>query len=165
MTAKKSVGESLVEAMTEFTEALESGGPLDTKLTGHTLSIDLTPKRYTAQEVRATRRLLGTSQSFFARFIGVALGTVRAWEQGRNVPSGAAARLLDEIRLNPDFWKGRRTSTLIRVSKKCISASCNIKRRRADTGDSRNHTATVGVKKLASGSGPLQTSTRRRTGG
>ena len=114
MSRKKTVGEKLIEAMTEFTEALESGEPLSGKLTGHTLAIELTPKQYTAKDVRATRRILGASQSFFARFIGVALGTVRAWEQGRNVPSGAAARLLDEIRLNPEFWKGRFVSVLRR---------------------------------------------------
>jgi len=116
VNAKKTVGEKLIEAMTEFTQALESGEPLRGKLTGHTLAIHLTPKRYTAKDVRATRRILGASQSFFARFIGVALGTVRAWEQGRNVPSGAAARLLDEIRLNPEFWKGRFVSVLRRHS-------------------------------------------------
>jgi len=114
VSRKKTVGEKLIEAMTEFTEALESGEPLSGKLTGHTLAIELTPKQYTAKDVRATRRILGASQSFFARFIGVALGTVRAWEQGRNVPSGAAARLLDEIRLNPEFWKGRFVSVLRR---------------------------------------------------
>ena len=118
MNAKKSVGTNLIEAMTEYTEALESGAPLSEKLTGHTLCIELTPKRYAAKDVRATRRLLGASQSFFARFVGVALGTVRAWEQGRNTPSGAAARLLDEIRLNPEFWKSRFLSVLRRHTTK-----------------------------------------------
>jgi putative transcriptional regulator len=142
VSTRKSVGEKLIEAMTEFTEALESGEPLNGKLTGHTLSIELTPKRYAAKDVRATRRILGASQSFFARFIGVALGTVRAWEQGRNVPSGAAARLLDEIRLNPEFWKGRFVSVLRRHS-----TVRSTDGRRA-SGVKKNR-----VKKVASGTG------------
>ena len=113
-TMKKTVGTRIIEGLTEFAEALESGEPLETRLTGHRLSIDLMPRKYRPRDVRATRRLLGASQSLFARFLGVALGTVRAWEQGRNVPNGAAARLLDEIRLNPGFWKTRFASVLRR---------------------------------------------------
>src|SRR5258708_35722125 len=89
------VGSRIIEGLTEFAEALESGEPLETRLTGHRLSIDLMPRKYLARDVRATRRLLGASQSLFARFLGGALGPVRAWEQGRRVPNRAAARLLD----------------------------------------------------------------------
>lgn len=112
MIAKKSVGTRILEGLAEFTEALESDTSLETRLTGHTVTIDLTPTRYRPRDVRATRLSLGASQSLFARFLGVALGTVRAWEQGRNVPGGAAARLLDEIRLNPEFWSARFRSVL-----------------------------------------------------
>jgi putative transcriptional regulator len=114
MTIKKTVGSRIIEGLTEFAEALESGEPLEMRLTSHWLSINLMPRKYRPRDVRATRRLLGASQSHFARFLGVALGTVRAWEQGRNVPNGAAARLLDEIRLNPGFWKTRFASVLRR---------------------------------------------------
>jgi len=140
MTAKKSVGTRLIEGLTEFAEALESSEPLEMRLTGHRIVIDLKPGRYRAQDVRATRRLLGVSQSLFAVFMGVASGTLQAWEQGRNVPSGAAARLMDEIRLNPEFWKARIASTLKRVSTKNSGASHQTKRTRANSGPSRKRT-------------------------
>ena len=112
MTVKKTVGARIIEGLAEFTDALESGEPLSKRLHGHFLWVEITPSRYRPQDIRATRRLLSASQRLFAAFLGVALGTVRAWEQGRNVPSGSAARLLDEIRLNPEFWKARFTSSL-----------------------------------------------------
>src|SRR5579872_5934797 len=112
MAVKKTVGARIIEGLTEFTEALESDKPVEDRLRGHSLSIELTPSRYKPRDVRATRRLLSASQRLFAAFLGVALGTVRAWEHGRNVPSGSSARLLDEIRLNPEYWKARFASAL-----------------------------------------------------
>ena len=41
---------------------------------------------------------LGLSQSVFADVLGVSKKTVEAWKSGRNVPSGAACRLLEVIR-------------------------------------------------------------------
>jgi len=118
MAVKKTVGARIIEGLTEFTEALESDKPVEDRLRGHSLSIELTPSRYRPRDVRATRRLLSASQRLFAAFLGVALGTVRAWEQGRNEPSGSAARLLDEIRLDPQYWKARFASALKRRSSK-----------------------------------------------
>jgi putative transcriptional regulator len=107
MTDKKRVGARIIDALSEFTEALESGEPLEGLLTGHTVTLDLKPGRYTPRQVRAIRRLIGASQSVFAQYIGVAVATVRAWEQGTNRPSGAAARLMDEIRSDPAHWRAR----------------------------------------------------------
>jgi putative transcriptional regulator len=154
MKAKKSVGIRLIEGLTEFAEALESGESLELRLTGHRVVINLTPGQYSGQDVRATRRLLGVSQSLFAVFIGVASGTVQAWEQGRNVPSGAAARLLDEIRLNPEFWKVRIASTLKRVSTKNAGARRRARRMRANSGQSGKRT-TARVTNIASGTGSM----------
>jgi len=81
---------------------------------------------------------------------GVASGTVQVWEQGRNVPSGAAVRLLDEIRLNPEFWKARIASTLKRVSTKNAGAGRGARRMRARSGQSGKRT-NVRVTKSASG--------------
>jgi putative transcriptional regulator len=58
-------------------------------------------------EVVAIRGQLGVSQPVFAELLGVSPGTVRAWEQGVNVPSGIALRFLAEIRENPEYWTGR----------------------------------------------------------
>lgn len=49
---------------------------------------------YQAKDVVRTRKELNLTQSALAAAIGVSTRTVEAWEAGRNVPSGAAGRLL-----------------------------------------------------------------------
>jgi Predicted transcriptional regulator len=69
------------------------------KLKLRTTTIDIAPlPRYDAKMVKALRQELGLSQSVFAYALGVSKKTVEAWESGRNVPSGAACRLLEVIR-------------------------------------------------------------------
>jgi putative transcriptional regulator len=45
-------------------------------------------------DVRVIRDELGLSQETFAGFLGVSVGTVRGWEQGRREPQGPARALL-----------------------------------------------------------------------
>jgi len=45
-------------------------------------------------DVRIIRGGLGLSQETFAGFLGVSVGTVRGWEQGRREPQGPARALL-----------------------------------------------------------------------
>lgn len=45
-------------------------------------------------DVKAIRSKLGKSQSEFALMIGVSVGTLRNWEQGRRTPDGPALALL-----------------------------------------------------------------------
>lgn len=45
-------------------------------------------------DVKAIRRKLGKSQREFALMIGVSIGTLRNWEQGRRTPDGPALALL-----------------------------------------------------------------------
>jgi putative transcriptional regulator len=54
-----------------------------------------------AVDVVAVRRRTGMTQAAFAGRIGVSLGTVRNWEQGRRVPDGPARVLLAMIERNP----------------------------------------------------------------
>ncbi len=69
------------------------------KLKLKTTTIDIAPlPRYDAKKVKALRLELGLSQSVFADVLGVSKKTVEAWESGRNLPSGAACRLLEVIR-------------------------------------------------------------------
>lgn len=49
------------------------------------------------------RRRTGLSQKGFARAIGVGLGTIRNWEQGRVMPKGTAATLLRIVEKRPDI--------------------------------------------------------------
>lgn len=47
-----------------------------------------------AFDVRVIRDGLGLSQESFAGFLGVSIGSVRGWEQGRREPQGPARALL-----------------------------------------------------------------------
>ena len=51
--------------------------------------------------VAAIRARAGLSQAEFARSIGVAVGTLRGWEQGRRKPDGPARVLLALIEKRP----------------------------------------------------------------
>ena len=52
-------------------------------------------------DVAAIRARAGLSQAEFARSIGVAIGTLRGWEQGRRRPDGPARVLLALIEKRP----------------------------------------------------------------
>ena len=113
-----SVAKRIVGRLTEFTAALESGTDISDKFTLHKVRLQLEPGHYKPQTVRATRELLNLSQRLFAKFLGVSVQTVRAWEQGYNVPSEMACRFLDEIRLNPPYWKHRLQSATVSTAAK-----------------------------------------------
>ncbi|HBB55074.1 MAG TPA: transcriptional regulator [Hyphomonadaceae bacterium] len=53
--------------------------------------------------VAAIRASAGLSQADFARSIGVAVGTLRGWEQGRRKPDGPARVLLALIEKRPNI--------------------------------------------------------------
>jgi len=52
-------------------------------------------------DARKARLKLGLSQREFAAFVGTAVGTVRKWELGTRLPSGAARTLIDVIKAEP----------------------------------------------------------------
>ena len=52
-------------------------------------------------DVKRIRSRLGQSQSEFAMMIGVSVGTLRNWEQGRRIPDGPAQALLRVAAQNP----------------------------------------------------------------
>ncbi|MPR11850.1 helix-turn-helix domain-containing protein [Microvirga tunisiensis] len=54
-----------------------------------------------AIDVAAIRNKTGLSQVAFARRIGVPVGTIRNWEQGRRSPQGPARILLALLDRNP----------------------------------------------------------------
>ena len=53
------------------------------------------------QDVQKIRSKLGKSQTEFALMIGVSVGTLRNWEQGRRRPDGPAQALLRVAAKNP----------------------------------------------------------------
>lgn len=108
-----SVAGRIVSRLTTFTKALESDAVVSEKFTVRTIRLNLQPTSYDPAAVRKTRDLLNLSQSLFAKFLGVAVQTVRAWEQGDNIPSDMAARFLDEINANPTYWQRRLQSAAV----------------------------------------------------
>ena len=77
------------ELFEEFLESVREGGAILRGERKAARSFELNQP-----DVRAIRAELGLSQNQFARLLGVRVGTIRNWEQGRRKPSGAASVLL-----------------------------------------------------------------------
>jgi DNA-binding transcriptional regulator YiaG len=93
------------EAIANWLSGLRSfGAPVPAPpMTARTTVIADAPV-FDSDKVRAVRQGLHMSQPVFARLLNVSPETVKAWEQGKNTPSGAAARLLELAERHPkDF--------------------------------------------------------------
>ena len=99
-------GAEIVDALTSFLGAVQKEAVAE-RFTVRTVSLNLQPRTYSSDDVKQARKLLGLSQTLFARFLGVSVRTIRAWEQGQRELSGMANRFLDEVVTNPEYWKGR----------------------------------------------------------
>ncbi len=53
-------------------------------------------------QVAIARAATGLSQATFAKLLGVSVRTLQDWEQGRRIPSGAAATLLKVAARHPE---------------------------------------------------------------
>jgi putative transcriptional regulator len=53
-------------------------------------------------QVATARAATGLSQAAFAKLLGVSVRTLQEWEQGRKMPSGAAATLLKVATRHPE---------------------------------------------------------------
>ncbi|HSU15041.1 MAG TPA: helix-turn-helix domain-containing protein [Longimicrobium sp.] len=60
------------------------------------------PEKDGIPDVAAIRERFGVSQARFAEMMGISLGTLRNWEQGRRVPEGPANVLLEVAYKAPD---------------------------------------------------------------
>ena len=58
---------------------------------------------FTPGEIKEIRNNTGLTQVLFAKYMGVSVKTVEAWESGRNHPEGTACRLLSLTRNDPAF--------------------------------------------------------------
>ena len=75
-------------------------------LKANTRTLSITPiEEFTANEIKDIRKNAGMTQILFAKFLGVSLKTVEAWEAGRNHPNGTACRLLALTKRDPQFPK------------------------------------------------------------
>lgn len=66
---------------------------------------EIPPARVTTfpePDVRAIRKKHGLSQEQFANLLGIKIGTLRNWEQGRRSPTGAARVLLTIADKHPE---------------------------------------------------------------
>lgn len=66
---------------------------------------ELPPSRcftFASNDIREIRRGLNQTQEEFAAMIGVSVGTLRNWEQGRRIPEGPARALLQVASCNPE---------------------------------------------------------------
>jgi putative transcriptional regulator len=97
----------MVAGLEALRDTLAAGVPLEERFTVRRVEMIPTPRVYGPEDVRRVRGLLGMSQGVFARFMGVDVGTISAWEQGRRTPTGTARRLMEEIESNPKHWEGR----------------------------------------------------------
>lgn len=103
----RSLGERLIAGLESVVEALESGEPLEKRLTVRTVKLDLKPREYGPDDVKAVRAKLGASQALLARFLGVSVQAIRHWEQGTRPVPTIAARYLDDVQEFPDLWTRR----------------------------------------------------------
>ena len=58
---------------------------------------------YSPLNVKEVREKTNKNQEEFANMIGVKVGTLRNWEQGRRKPAGAALALLKIVAANPQY--------------------------------------------------------------
>ncbi|MGK5082136.1 helix-turn-helix domain-containing protein [Bdellovibrionota bacterium FG-1] len=94
----KSMAEGLRQGLHEAIRY--SKGQLKAK--EHAVEVPGPAPKWTAAAIRRLRKEgCGLSQPLFAALLNVTPSTVRSWEQGQKTPSGAAARLLQLLSLNP----------------------------------------------------------------
>lgn len=102
---RQTFGERLIQAMDEVV-AIERGDSQPAAVrryavTAREAEAEPAPE-LDAADVRKIRQDLAISQPVFAAALNVSPETVKAWEQGKAPPGGAAARLLQIVQLRPD---------------------------------------------------------------
>lgn len=83
-----------------FNELLES-----IEQSGKILRGEMKPGRifeFDKTDVQSIRKKYGLSQDKFARMLGISVGTLRNWEQGRRKPEGPARILLRVAEKHPE---------------------------------------------------------------
>ena len=105
MSRKPSIGARIIEGLEEAL-AFERGELEGVRLrrvpiTARSAAAKPAP-RYDEKRVAALRARLKLSQPVFAGALNVSPETVRAWEQGKRRPDGAALRLLQVAERHPE---------------------------------------------------------------
>ena len=101
------VGQEIVASLKQLADDLKAGKDITKTYTFHRIELSVDIPEYTADDVKRVREQLHASQAVFAMFLGVDVGSVQSWEQGRREPSEMARRFLEEIEANPRHWAAR----------------------------------------------------------
>ena len=91
----------------ERLEGVEKIDDLQSQLTVRRVKLHLEPRAISGAEIKEIRQSFNASQGVFAMFIQVPVRTLQEWEQGRSTISGSAARLIDEMIRDPEYWRAR----------------------------------------------------------
>ena len=65
--------------------------------------IEIPSDELSASEIKKIRKSTHLSQNVFARLLNVSLSSVRQWEQGKRIPTGATKVLLELLLKKPDI--------------------------------------------------------------
>ena len=96
------LGQELIAGLQEAVEHARGAK----KLRASTVEIPEPAKEWPREQIALLRkRSFGVSQPVFASLLSVTPSTVRAWEQGRKIPSGAARRLLEVAAIAPEVFQ------------------------------------------------------------
>jgi DNA-binding transcriptional regulator YiaG len=99
---KKSIEQEMIDGLNEVLSHKRG----KTKLVSRTREIPDPAPTWSAKEIKRLREnTFDMSQTEFAALLNIKTPTVRSWEQGHNVPSGAAARLIEAFKKDPDLIK------------------------------------------------------------
>jgi putative transcriptional regulator len=91
--------DELIQALTDVRDHVSGRRKITMRTTNVALPARVEQVR--PAEVRSIRRKLGVSQAVFARLLNVPVVTEASWEIGRRNPSGAALRLLQIAKREP----------------------------------------------------------------
>lgn len=92
--------DELIQALTDVRDHVAGRRKITMRTTR--VAMPARVERIPPEEVRAIRHKLNMSQEVFARLLNVPVVTEASWEVGRRNPSGAALRLLQIARNEPN---------------------------------------------------------------
>lgn len=114
-----SLADKLLDGLSEFKIALESGKPVTEQLSCRKVTLNLQPEPYSPEAVKEARDVLNISQPLFAEFLGASVSAVQKWERGEETPPKMACRIMDEIRLCPEHWRKRLAKCIVPKEATC----------------------------------------------
>jgi len=95
--------DELIQALTDVRDHVAGRRKLTMRTT--TVALPARVEGIRPREVREIRRKLKVSQAVFARLLNVSVVTEASWEVGRRNPSGAALRLLQIVKNEPEVLR------------------------------------------------------------